>query len=713
MALIFVGDFDGAKLEAELASHFFMAAPEGPLDRPYYDLADPEKGRLGVESLTDPELLYTQVSLYYQRPPRAIKGDLASYRQDLIDNLIERMLSLRFEDAAAREETPYVQAASFHARFGRNSRYYIMAAVAKPGAAEESLRVLLREKESIRRYGFTKTEIAQAQGALLSDLERAVSEKDRQHSSGYVDDLADYFLSGGGLTDVEWELEAVRELLPGIASRELTASVRDYFVADDLTVFLTAPEAERETLPSPDRVRRLVAESRRARIPRPKEAALAAELMDTAPAPGSIVDESVDPLTGAVLWELSNGAKVILKETKNKNNEIILYALAKGGVTSAGEEERISASLAAEMLSASGIGPYSRMELIKKLADRQVSISFWISSFLRGLNGFSTVGDLRSLFELVYLGFTQPRIESSAVNVLLDQYRTALAQRSENPEAVFSDEIYKLAFGNNPYFSPLQPADLERVNQDQAMAFVLRALNPADYTFVFAGNLDIPALRSYVETYLASIPRKSQNWNVWADTPIVRPGTIEKKVYKGKEEKSQVYMGWYTPAEFSEFGGAAASVLSEYLDIRFTEEIRENMGGVYSISSDVSLSLLPSGGELAMEVSFVCDPNRVEVLSAAVEEQLRLVAGGTIDGDILAKSVEALKKNHEQSLQSNNYISRTYGNYTVIFDLPLSRMDRRPELLETVEAADLQKTAEDLLRNGPMVVILYPEGYGI
>jgi zinc protease len=172
-------------------------------------------------------------------------------------------------------------------------------------------------------------------------------------------------------------------------------------------------------------------------------------------------------------------------------------------------------------------------------------------------------------------------------------------------------------------------------------------------------------------------------------------------------------MGWYIPMEFSEFGGVAASALSEYLDIRFTEEIRENMGGVYSISSNVSLSLLPSGGELTMEVAFVCDPNRVEVLSAAVEEQLRLVAGGTIDRDVAAKSVEALKKNHEQSLQSNDYISRTYGNYTVIFDLPLSRMDRRPELLETVGVSDIQKTAEDILRNGPMVVILYPEGYGI
>jgi zinc protease len=711
MALIFVGDFDGAVLEAELASHFSMPAAETPLERPYYDLPDPEKGRREVEIITDPELPYTLIYLYYRRFPQALGGDLASYRRGIIDTLIEQMLAIRFEDASAREETPYVQAASFYDRFGKNSRLYGMMGIAKPGLAEASLRALLREKESISRYGFTKTEIAQAKGILISDLEQMVSEKDRQPSNSYVDDLADHFLSGWGLADVEWELEAVSRMLPAIGPRDISAAVKDYFAADDLTVFLIAPEAEQETLPSPDQVRRIEAESRRARISRPRNAVLDAKLIDKEPSPGSIISESRDPLTGAVHWELSNGARVILKETKNKNNEIVLYGLAKGGSTSAGQGELISAALAAEMMNASGAGPYSRRDLIKKLSDKQVSISFWVSSFLRGFNGATTIRDQKTLFELLYLGFTQPRIDPETVNVLLDQYRTSLARRGENPEAVFSDEIQKTAFGNNPYFTPMELADLARVNRDQALAFAARALNPADYTFVFTGNLDIPVLRSHVETYLASIPRGPQSWDDWNDPHFARPGKIEKKVYKGQEEKGMVFMAWFTPAEISEFGGAAASVLSEYLDIRLTEEIREKLGGVYSVSVNVALGLMPSGAELAMEVFFVCDPNRVEVLSAAIVDQLRLVADGTIDEVVFAKSVEALKKSHEEAIQSNGYISQTYANYTVIFDWPLDRMDKRPELYETIGISDIQQAAADLLPNGPMMVILYPEGW--
>ncbi|MDR2028571.1 MAG: insulinase family protein [Treponema sp.] len=712
MALIFVGDFDGAALEAELASHFSIPAPETPLDRPYYDLPEPEKGRREVEIITDPELPYTLIYLYYRRFPQALGGDLASYRQGLIDTLIQRMLAIRFEDAAAREETPYVQAASFYDRFGKNSRLYGMMGIAKPGLAEASLRALLREKESISRYGFTKTEIARAKGTLISDLEQMVSEKDRQPSNSYVDELADHFLAGLGLADVEWELDAVSRMLPDIGSRDISAAIKDYFAADDLTVFLIAPESEQASLPPADQVRRIEAESRRARIPRPRNAALDATLIDKEPLPGSIVSESRDPLTGAVYWELSNGARVILKETKNKNNEIVLYGLAKGGSTSAGQEELISTALAAEMINASGVGPYSRRDLIKKISDKQVSISMWVSSFLRGFNGSTTIGDQKTLFELLYLGFTQPRIDPETVNVLLDQYRTTLAQHGENPEAVFSDEVERTAFGNNPYFLPMELADLAKVNRDQALAFITRALNPADYTFVFTGNPDIPVLRSHVETYLASIPRGPQSWNDWTDPHIVRPGKIEKKVYKGKEEKSLVYLGWYIPAEFSEFGGAAASVLSEYLDIRLTEEIRESLGGVYSVSVNVSLGLLPSGGELSMGVFFICDPNRVEVLAAAIADQLKLVAGGTIDGDVFTKSVEALKKNHEESIQSNAYISRIWAMYTVIFDLSLDRLDKRPELYETIGIADIQQTAADLLSTGPMMVTLYPEGWG-
>ncbi|MDL2229685.1 insulinase family protein, partial [Treponema sp. OttesenSCG-928-L16] len=407
-------------------------------------------------------------------------------------------------------------------------------------------------------------------------------------------------------------------------------------------------------------------------------------------------------------WNLSNGARVILKETANKNNEIVLYALAKGGTGNASAEADISASLASEMMEVSGLGPYTRTELMKMLSDKQVSLGLWLSAYLRGFQGAATAGDIETLFELLYLNFTEPRIDEKAVAAMMDQYRTLLAQRSENPETVFSDEVTRTVYGDNPRFMPMTAEDLPRVSPADARAFLSACLSPGDYTFVFTGNLNIENMRTLTETYLASIP-EGQSLNEWADLGVRRPGKTEKTVYKGREEKGLVFMGWYVPETYTDADGAIVSVLNEYLDIKLTQEIRESLGGVYSVSVSVSLTPVPAG-ELAMGISFSCDPGRADELAAAIENEVEAVAAGTIDGATLEKAIAALKKNFEQSMQSNTYIARNYANYSTIMKLPLGRLEARPSLYEQASPAALREKASALMAGGPVRVTLYPEG---
>ncbi|MDR1240056.1 MAG: insulinase family protein [Treponema sp.] len=707
MALILVGDFDGAAMEASLGAHFSIEKPNTPLNRPAYDLPRPKKGDLQTLILTDPELPLTQVNLYHKRSPRAPESDLAAYREEIIDSLIDQILSLRFSEAAQDPESPYVNAGSGSVRFGHSSRYYALIALPKTGQAEASLAALLREKESLSRYGFTAGDLNIAKNALLSNLEQAVSEKDRQESEHYVSALTSYFLQGGTLVDVEWELETARQLLPGIAAGDISAVLKDYFKSGELKIFIIAPEAEKDTLPTDARIRQLVKESARLKISPPESTEVDAGLAGEPFQPGQITAESVDRETGALRWELSNGARVILKETKNRNNEVAFYAMARGGTTSALETDLVSAGLASELIQASGLGPYSLPELMKKLADKQVSLSFQISPYYRGFQGSAAGGDLGILFEMIYLYFTDSRIYPRATGVMLDQLRTDLARRDENPETVFSDEIVRITTGGSPWFKPLELADLAKVDTDKALAFIRRSLNPADYTFVFVGNLDLEALRLYAETWLASIPR-SEAWNVWQNLNITRPGKTSRPVYKGKEERSAVYMVWYDKVPYSEEASAAAAVLSEYLEIRATEEIREKLGGVYSISMSASISPIPDG-ELSLEVYFACDPRRAEELTAEVTNLIRQTAAGAIHQDTFAKSVEAMKKEWESSIQSNAYIARSYANSSALLDLPLSRLDKRPAYYGAVKPGDLQRFCARLLPKGPAVIILYPE----
>jgi zinc protease len=709
MALILVGDFDGAALEAELGSRFTGKAADEPLVRPRYDLPPPKKGHLETAVLTDPEISFTQINLYFKRNLQPAGQDLKSYRESLIDSLISRMLNLRFDEASQDPATPYINAGAGNVRYAASSRYYILAATPKSGKTEECLRELLQVKESMRRFGFTETELRIAKASILSDLEQMVSEKDRQQSDYYVDGLTEYFLEGEPLPDIDWEYTTAFNLLPEIGTADITRQAGNYFEPGDLRAFIVAPEAEKGKLPTDALIRRIIQESTRLKLQPPMDQAAADSLVPQRPGAGSISSESVDGETGALIWKLANGATLILKETANQNNDITLYAMARGGTVSAAGDDRVSALLAAEMADASGLGPWSRSQLVKLIADKQVSLSFWTGNYNRGFQGSATARDIETFFEMLYLSFTEPRLDENAVRALLDSYRTGLIQRSEDPDTVFSDTVTSVSSGDHPYFKPLTVEDLDKVDTGRALSFLKRGLNPGDYTFIFTGNIDPAVMRPLAETWLASIP-PSESWNAWTDPGIQRPGKTEKKVYKGKEERGTVYMGWYLPLAFTERQSVVAAALKEYLDIRLIEDIREKLGGVYSAGTSVSVSPVPRE-ELAVQVYFVCDPKRSDELSKAVETLLRQTGEGSIDGDVFAESVEALQKTWEESIQSNLYIAQSYANSAVLLNAPLSRLNKRPELYGQIRPEDIQQLCRLAISGGPVKVLLYPEGW--
>jgi zinc protease len=710
MALIFVGDFDGAALEASLSYHFKIEKPAEPANRPRYDLPLPQKGNVDVLTLTDPELTAAYIDIYFKRKPQERRGDLSYYRSEIIDYLIDTMLGLRFEEALLKPETPHVSLSAGTQNYATSSLFYVLSSEVKTGSAETSLEDLLRIKETMLRYGFTDSEMATAAEILISYLEQDVMEKGRRESQGYVDSLVDYYINGGNFADVEWELDAVTQMLPYIKAKDINAVIKDYFASTDIQVFIFAPDSEQDSLPDEARIRQMIVDSGKMKIAAPRFKTVESRLLSSMPERGSIVSESADAETGAILWELSNGAHVILKTTKNKKDEIIMDATARGGISSVDPEDYVSAGLAIEMAQVSGLGPWTRPEMTRKLAGKRVYLSPTVYAYFRDFSGSSNSDGLKTFFEALYLSFTAPRIDGEAVQAMMDQYRTSLALRDEDPQTVFFDEITRTLSSGHPFSKPLELDDLTKVNSDTALAFIRKALNPADYTFTFIGNLDLAVMREYVESYLAAIPR-GESWNTWTDLNITRPGKVEKIVYKGKEEQSTVYMAWFSKAPYSEELDAVCDVLNEYLDIRLNDEIREKLGCVYSISSYVSVWPIPRDG-LSMSVYFDCDPKRARELQSAVIAVLNQTAGGVIDRDIFTKAVKAKKKEWEVSIQNNYYIAGSYADSSVLLNLPLSRLDRWPKLYDAVTPADIQRVCGQLIKddtNGPVVVVLMPE----
>lgn len=68
-------------------------------------------------------------------------------------------------------------------------------------------------------------------------------------------------------------------------------------------------------------------------------------LIEALPAPGKIVSITENPLYNTQEWTLSNGAKVVVKKTDFKENEILFNALALGGTSVLGAEDDLNLRL--------------------------------------------------------------------------------------------------------------------------------------------------------------------------------------------------------------------------------------------------------------------------------------------------------------------------------------------------------------------------------
>ena len=103
-------------------------------------------------------------------------------------------------------------------------------------------------------------------------------------------------------------------------------------------------------------------------------------------------------------WRLSNGARVLVKPTDFKADEVLMTAYSEGGSSLVPDREHMSAEQAAQIVSLSGIGAFSRVDLAKKLSGKAASVSASIGETSEGVSGRASPKDLETAFQLVHLG---------------------------------------------------------------------------------------------------------------------------------------------------------------------------------------------------------------------------------------------------------------------------------------------------------------------
>src|SRR5258705_4984206 len=156
MAVVAVGDFDKASIEALIKSHFSsIPRAASPKPRPAYGVPDQPGTVYSV--ITDPEATNTRISVSVKMAARP-QATIGQYRQSIVERLFSGMLSARLDEIAQTPNAPFLRAQTDRGLLVRTEEATSPDALGPPGGHERGLAALFTQINPVARLGFTAPE---------------------------------------------------------------------------------------------------------------------------------------------------------------------------------------------------------------------------------------------------------------------------------------------------------------------------------------------------------------------------------------------------------------------------------------------------------------------------------------------------------------------------------------------------------------------------
>lgn len=653
-AVVVVGDFYQQKMVDQVKT-LFAKIPKSKNPRPkkMYDIPDHKETLVSV--VTDKEAQYAEAQIFYKHPLKKSKT-LGDYRQSLVEGLYNAMINDRLAELTQQENPPFLYASSSYSELFGPKSVYNSVAICGNGKVEEGIKGVLLENKRVLEYGFTQSELDRQKDAMLTMIQNAYNEREKQKSNSYAEEYKrNFLLTEEPFPGIENEFKYFNAFIPGIKLDEVNALAAKWITPENRVVILTAPEIEGVPVPTEADIRRYLDEVDQAKVQPYDDKVMDKPLVAAEPQAGTITSEKRLEEVDAEEWTLSNGAKVVVKQTDFKDDEILFTAYSPGGTSQYAQKDDVSADLASSVLVQSGLGEYVRISLDKYLAGKAVSVSPYINDLREGFSGSCSVNDAESLMQLVYMYFVGQRTDSVAYQSFMSRVAGILENKKTSPDDAFQDTLTVVSANYSPRKRPmtaelLKEASFARINQINHERFS----DASDFRFFFVGNIDKEALKVLVCKYLAAIPSTHKN-EQWKDVGVREPnGVVERTVSKGQDAKGIQYLVFHGDFNYNRRNLLLINAVGKILTTRLLEVIREDKSSVYSIDASPSIDRFPTS-KYDLVIAYGADPKKLPELKKAVFEQIKDIASNGPGDTDLQKAKEKLLREHETNLRENKY----------------------------------------------------------
>lgn len=705
-AIAVVGDIDAEATVAKIKEMFEpIPAVENPKERIEYGI--PEHDEMYYALGTDKEATSTNIQILTILPNKPENKNTFGYlREGLLASFFNSMVSNRLSEIMQQSNPPYLGGAIGYGGLVRNYSSYSCATTAKPGEETEALKTILTENERIKRYGFSDSELERVKANLLSAMESSYKQRDKFRNESFVSDIKDNFLLGEPIIEYEVYYDYVTKTIPKITVKEIMEYAQPWFTKKNQVAVVTGPDDVQHL--TEDEIRGIISVVEGDSSILPFEDEFIGQDLVTDDLKGSKIKEVVPvELFDAEEWILENGVKVVYKKADYEKDNVSLYAHSDGGTSLYDVKDLSNAENAAVFTNAYGVGEFNAIKLKKALAGKMASCGTSIGTNNEVVTGSATPQDLETMFQLLYLRFTSPRMDEEKFESILNQNLANVDKICKNPNKIIQDSIDFITSNYSPRTQPLSRKYLESLKMEKMYEiYKERFGNAADFTFFIVGNVDAKDLKPLVEKYLGSLPTSDKRED-WVDNNVRSPKGIVKKVIPIKMEtpKALVVTSFRHEMPYNLHDMYCNNVLRGILDVRYTENIREKEGGTYgvSVNSEASKEPVPI---YTMTMTFNCDPDKADHLKSLIYAEIEKVKKEGVTQDEINNITKNLLKDFEQSKPHNSYWLSVITTY-YIYDINNNDPAQFVDILKNMTPEDIKDFADRMFDNPDILDVVF------
>lgn len=709
MAVVVVGDIEVDKVERKIKQQFSrIKAIKNPRKREIYPVKPHNGTKVSIQS--DKETMFPEVGIYYKKSVEKITT-LADYRRRLVYSLHSGMLGQRLRELTEKANPPFVNGYFYYGNIVRSVGAYSGSALIKDGNFRGGLKALLLENKRVLEHGFTKGELVRYKKIMLNRYKRSYNERKKTNSARYTWSYVGHFLRGQPAPGVEFDYEFAKKHLPLITLTEVNQLTQKWVSDNNRVITVSASGKEDEKMPTKADIKKVLAEVATTSVEPYKDKVVNAQLMKVPPMPGKVVNTKTFAKSRVTELTLSNGIKVKLKPSKFKDDQILFDGFSFGGHSLVKDQDFLSAQKAAQIVTASGAGKFTALDIRKMMAGKTVRVAPYIREITEGISGTTTPQDLETTLQLMHLYLTKTRKDEAAFQAMIAKDKSFITNLKANPNFYFQDEVSKVMTQNHPRTSRffLDAQDFDKIDLDRALTIYReRFADFNDFKFVFVGNFEVDKIKPLLEKYIASLPTTYRKES-YKDLGIRPPkGMLDKKFYRGKTPKSIVNLTFTGVVPYNEKDNRLLKALAQVLSIKLIEKLREEKGGVYGAGASAYMNRLPYNSYLA-RISFPCAPKNVDdLITAALGEIQKIQKNGVNEKDL--NKVKTQQKRTMETRLKNNYFWQSSLRSTYLYNKNPETILEYQKNIDSLNSKDLQKTAQKFFNLKSFVkLVLYPE----